>query len=175
MKKLLFILCLFPLLMQAQDKEEAIMVLPDLLVKGEVVNGQQTNTLIVTNYLNGSLLSKGSKTPAVFCKDLNEYKKSFEWILYDITHLKGHVRGCFFIEFVISKKGKVIINYIEGFDKYTIKESIEFIFDTLLENTSPARNEMGEPIETKGFLLIRFDVQTYLPEDFEDIVITPSK
>ena len=39
MKKLLFILGLFPLLMQAQDKEEAIMVLPDLLVKGEVVNG----------------------------------------------------------------------------------------------------------------------------------------
>lgn len=75
MKKLLFILCLFPLLIQAQDKEEAIMVLPDLLVKGEVINGQQTNTLIVTNYLNGSLLSKGSKVPAVFCKDLNEYKK----------------------------------------------------------------------------------------------------
>ena len=75
MKKLLFILGLFPLLMQAQDKEEAIMVLPDLLVKGEVINGQQTNTLIVTNYLNGSLLSKGSKVPAVFCKDLNEYKK----------------------------------------------------------------------------------------------------
>ena len=175
MKKLLFILCLFPLLMQAQDKEEAIMVLPDLLVKGEVVNGQQTNTLIVTNYLNGSLLSKGSKTPAVFCKDLNEYKKSFEWILYDLHHLKGHVRGCFFIEFVISKKGKIAISYIEGFDKYTIKESIEFIFDTLLENISPARNEKGEPIETKGFLLIRFDVQTYLPEDFEDIVITPSK
>ena len=73
---LLFYLFLFPLLMQAQNKEEeAIMVLPDLLVKGEVVNGQQTNTLIVTNYLNGSLLSKGSKVPAVFCKDLNEYKK----------------------------------------------------------------------------------------------------
>ena len=151
------------------------MILPDLLVKGEVVNEQQKDTLIVTNYLNGSLLSKGSPTPAVFCKDLNEYKNYFQKILYDITHLKGHVQDCFFIEFVISKKGKVIINYIEGFDKYTIKESIEFIFDTLLENTSPARNEKGEPIETKGFLLIRFDVQTYLPEDFEDIVITPSK
>ena len=175
MKKLLFILCLFPLLMQAQEKEEAIMVLPDLLVKGEVVNGQQTNTLIVTNYLNGSLLSKGSKTPAVFCKDLNEYKKSFEWILYDLHYLKGHVQDCFFIEFVISKEGKVIINYIEGFDKYTIKESIEFIFDTLLENISPARNERGEPIDTKGFLLIRFDVQSLLPEGFEEIVITPSK
>ena len=171
MKKLLFILCLFPLLMQAQDKEEAIMVLPDLLVKGEVVNGQQTNTLIVTNYLNGFLLSKGSKVPAVFCKDLNEYKKSFEWILYDLHHLKGHVRGCFFIEFVISKKGKVIINYIEGFD-YLIKERIESIF-RWTKIVSPARNEMGEPIETKGFLLIRFDVQTLLPEDFEEIVILP--
>ena len=171
MKKLLFILCLFPLLLQAQDKEEAIMVLPDLLVKGEVVNGQQTNTLIVTNYLNGFLLSKGSKVPAVFCKDLNEYKKSFEWILYDLHHLKGHVRGCFFIEFVISKKGKVIINYIEGFD-YLIKERIESIF-RWTKIVSPARNEMGEPIETKGFLLIRFDVQTLLPEDFEEIVILP--
>ena len=173
MKKLLCILCLFPLLMQAQDKEEAIMVLPDLLVKGEVVNGQQTNTLIVTNYLNGSLLSKGSKVPAVFCKDLNEYKKSFEWILYDLHHLKGHVRGCFFIEFVISKKGKIAISYIEGFDKYTIKESIEFIFDTLLENTSPARNKKGDPIATKGFLLIHYDVQTLFPEDFEEIRILP--
>ena len=156
MKKLLFILCLFPFLMQAQDKEEAIMVLPDLLVKGEVVNGQQTNTLIVTNYLNGSLL-----------------KKSFEWILYDLHHLKGHVRGCFFIEFVISKKGKIAISYIEGFDKYTIKESIEFIFDTLLENTSPARNKKGDPIATKGFLLIHYDVQTLFPEDFEEIRILP--
>ena len=126
MKKLLFILCLFPLLMQAQDKEEAIMVLPDLLVKGEVINEQQQkDTLIVTNYLNGSLLSKGSKVPAIFCKNLNEYKNHFQKILYDITHLKGYVRGCFFIEFVISKEGKVIINYIEGFD-YLIKE-LKFI------------------------------------------------
>ena len=34
--------------------------------KGRSYNGQQTNTLVVTNYLNGSLLSKGSKVPAVF-------------------------------------------------------------------------------------------------------------
>ena len=172
MKKLLFILCLFPLLMQAQDKEEAIMILPDLLVKGEVINErQQKDTLIVTNYLNGSLLSKGSKTPAVFCKDLNEYKNHFQKILYDITHLKGHVQDCFFIEFVISKKGKVIINYIEGFD-YLIKERIESIF-RWTKIVSPARAEKGEPIDTKGFLLIRFDVQCLLPEGFEETVILP--
>ena len=171
MKKLLFILFLFPLLIQAQDKEEAIMVLPDLLVKGEVVNEQQKDTLIVTNYLNGSLLSKGSPTPAVFCKDLNEYKNYFQKILYDITHLKGHVQDCFFIEFVISKKGKVIINYIEGFD-YLIKERIESIF-RWTKIVSPARDEKGEPIDTKGFLLIRFDVQCLLPEGFEETVILP--
>ena len=170
---LLFYLFLFPLLMQAQDKKEAIMVLPDILIKGEVINEQRKNALIVTNYLNGSLLSKGSKTPAVFCKDLNEYKNHFQKILYDITHLKGHVQDCFFIEFVISKKGKVIINYIEGFD-YLIKERIESIF-RWTKIVSPARNEKGDPIATKGFLLIRFDVQTLFPEDFEDIVITPSK
>ena len=173
MKKLLFILCLFPLLMQAQDKKEAIMVLPDILIKGEVINEQRKNALIVTNYLNGSLLSKGSPTPAVFCKDLNEYKNYFQKILYDITHLKGHVQDCFFIEFVISKKGKVIINYIEGFD-YLIKERIESIF-RWTKIVSPARNEKGDPIATKGFLLIHYDVQTLFPEDFEDIVITPSK
>ena len=173
MKKLLFILCLFPLLMQAQDKEEAIMVLPDLLVKGEVINGQQKDTLIVTNYLNGSLLSKGCKTPAVFCKDLNEYRNIFEDLLYCLAHLKGYVRGCFFIEFIISKEGKVIVNYIEGFD-YLIKERIESIF-RWTKIVSPARNEKGDPIATKGFLLIHYDVQTLFPEDFEDIVITPSK
>ena len=173
MKKFLFILCLFPFLMQAQDKKEAIMVLPDLLVKGEVVNGQQTNTLIVTNYLNGSLLSKGSQTPAVFCKDSDEYKHYFKDLLYCVVHLKGHVQDCFFIEFVISKKGKVIINYIEGFD-YLIKERIESIF-RWTKIVSPARNEKGDPIATKGFLLIHYDVQTLFPEDFEDIVITPSK
>ena len=170
MKKLLFILFLFPLLIQAQDKEEAIMVLPDLLVKGEVVNEQQKDTLIVTNYLNGSLLSKGSPTPAVFCKDLNEYKNYFQRILYRIAHLKGYVQDCFFIEFVISKEGKVIINYIEGFDKYLIKERIESIFKWI-KIISPARNEKGEPIDTKGFLLIRYDVQTLFPEDFEEIRI----
>ena len=171
MKKLLFILCLFPLLMQAQDKEEAIMVLPDLLVKGEVVNGQQTNTLIVTNYLNGSLLSKGSKTPAVFCKDLNEYKKSFEWILYDLHHLKGHVRGCFFVDFVI-KKRKITISYIQGFDEDVIKEEIASIFKKI-KIISPARNEKGKAIKTKGFLLIRYDVQTSSPEDSKEIRIIP--
>ena len=171
MKKLLFILFLFPLLMQAQDKEEAIMVLPDLLVKGEVVNEQQKDTLIVTNYLNGSLLSKGSPTPAVFCKDSDEYKHYFKDLLYCVVHLKGHVQDCFFIEFVISKKGKVIINYIEGFD-YLIKERIESIF-RWTKIVSPARDEKGEPIDTKGFLLIRFDVQCLLPEGFEETVILP--
>ena len=125
---LLFYLLLFPFLMQAQEKEEeAIMVLPDLLVKGEVVNGQQTNTLIVTNYLNGSLLSKGSKTPAIFCNDSDEYKRYFKDLLYCVVHLKGHVQGCFFVDFVI-KKRKITISYIQGFDEDVIKEEIASIF-----------------------------------------------
>ena len=161
---LLFYLFLFPLLMQAQDKEEeAIMVLPDLLVKGEVVNGQQTNTLIVTNYLNGSLLSKGSPTPAVFCKDSDEYKHSFKDLLYCVVHLKGHVQGCFFVDFVI-KKRKIAISYIQGFDEDVIKEEIASIFKKI-KIISPARNEKGKAIKTKGFLLIRYDVQTSSPED----------
>ena len=164
MKKLLFILCLFPFLMQAQNKEEeAIMVLPDLLVKGEVVNGQQTNTLIVTNYLNGSLLSKGSKTPAIFCNDSDEYKRYFKDLLYCVVHLKGHVQGCFFVDFVI-KKRKIVISYIQGFDEDVIKEEIASIFKKI-KIISPARNEKGKAIKTKGFLLIRYDVQTSSPED----------
>ena len=164
MKKLLFILCLFPFLMQAQNKEEeAIMVLPDLLVKGEVVNGQQTNTLIVTNYLNGSLLSKGSPTPAVFCNDSDEYKRYFKDLLYCVVHLKGHVQGCFFVDFVI-KKRKIAISYIQGFDEDVIKEEIASIFKKI-KIISPARNEKGKAIKTKGFLLIRYDVQTSSPED----------
>ena len=161
---LLFYLFLFQLLMQAQNKEEeAIMVLPDLLVQGEVVNGQQTNTLIVTNYLNGSLLSKGSKTPAVFCKDSDEYKRYFKDLLYCVVHLKGHVQGCFFVDFVI-KKRKIAISYIQGFDEDVIKEEIASIFKKI-KIISPARNEKGKPIKTKGFLLIRYDVQTSSPED----------
>ena len=161
---LLFYLLLFPFLMQAQEKEEeAIMVLPDLLVKGEVVNGQQTNTLIVTNYLNGSLLSKGSKTPAIFCNDSDEYKRYFKDLLYCVVHLKGHVQGCFFVDFVI-KKRKIAISYIQGFDEDVIKEEIASIFKKI-KIISPARNEKGKAIKTKGFLLIRYDVQTALPED----------
>ena len=166
---LLFYLLLFPLLMQAQNKEEeAIMVLPDLLVKGEVVNGQQTNTLIVTNYLNGSLLSKGSKTPAVFCKDSDEYKRYFKDLLYCVVHLKGHVQGCFFVDFVI-KKRKITISYIQGFDEDVIKEEIASIFKKI-KIISPARNEKGKAIKTKGFLLIRYDVQT---EDSKEVRTTP--
>ena len=164
MKKLLFILFLFPFLMQAQDKEEAIMVLPDLLVKGEVINErQQKDTLIVTNYLNGSLLSKGSKTPAIFCNDSDEYKRYFKDLLYCVVHLKGHVQGCFFVDFVI-KKRKIAISYIQGFDEDVIKEEIASIFKKI-KIISPARNEKGKPIKTKGFLLIRYDVQTSSPED----------
>ena len=166
---LLFYLLLFPFLMQAQEKEEeAIMVLPDLLVKGEVVNGQQTNTLIVTNYLNGSLLSKGSPTPAVFCKDSDEYKHYFKDLLYCVVHLKGHVQGCFFVDFVI-KKRKIAISYIQGFDEDVIKEEIASIFKKI-KIISPARNEKGKAIKTKGFLLIRYDVQT---EDSKEVRITP--
>ena len=166
---LLFYLFLFPLLMQAQNKEEeAIMVLPDLLVKGEVVNGQQTNTLIVTNYLNGSLLSKGSPTPAVFCNDSDEYKRYFKDLLYCVVHLKGHVQGCFFVDFVI-KKRKIAISYIQGFDEDVIKEEIASIFKKI-KIISPARNEKGKAIKTKGFLLIRYDVQT---EDSKEVRITP--
>ena len=169
MKKLLFILCLFPLLMQAQDKEEAIMVLPDLLVKGEVINErQQKDTLIVTNYLNGSLLSKGSKTPAVFCNDSDEYKRYFKDLLYCVVHLKGHVQGCFFVDFVI-KKRKIAISYIQGFDEDVIKEEIASIFKKI-KIISPARNEKGKAIKTKGFLLIRYDVQT---EDSKEVRIIP--
>ena len=166
---LLFYLFLFPLLMQAQNKEEeAIMVLPDLLVKGEVVNGQQTNTLIVTNYLNGSLLSKGSPTPAVFCNDSDEYKRYFKDLLYCVVHLKGHVQGCFFVDFVI-KKRKIAISYIQGFDEDVIKEEIASIFKKI-KIISPARNEKGKAIKTKGFLLIRYDVQT---EDSKEVRIIP--
>ena len=166
---LLFYLLLFPFLMQAQEKEEeAIMVLPDLLVKGEVINGQQTNTLIVTNYLNGSLLSKGSKTPAVFCNDSDEYKRYFKDLLYCVVHLKGHVQGCFFVDFVI-KKRKITISYIQGFDEDVIKEEIASIFKKI-KIISPARNEKGKAIKTKGFLLIRYDVQT---EDSKEVRITP--
>ncbi len=166
---LLFYLLLFPFLMQAQEKEEeAIMVLPDLLVKGEVVNGQQTNTLIVTNYLNGSLLSKGSPTPAVFCKDSDEYKHYFKDLLYCVVHLKGHVQGCFFVDFVI-KRRKITISYIQGFDEDVIKEEIASIFKKI-KIISPARNEKGKAIKTKGFLLIRYDVQT---EDSKEVRITP--
>ena len=166
---LLFYLLLFPFLMQAQEKEEeAIMVLPDLLVKGEVVNGQQTNTLIVTNYLNGSLLSKGSPTPAVFCKDSDEYKHYFKDLLYCVVHLKGHVQGCFFVDFVI-KRMKITISYIQGFDEDVIKEEIASIFKKI-KIISPARNEKGKAIKTKGFLLIRYDVQT---EDSKEVRITP--
>ena len=166
---LLFYLLLFPFLMQAQEKEEeAIMVLPDLLVKGEVVNGQQTNTLIVTNYLNGSLLSKGSKTPAIFCNDSDEYKHYFKDLLYCVVHLKGHVQGCFFVDFVI-KKRKIAISYIQGFDEDVIKEEIASIFKKI-KIISPARNEKGKAIKTKGFLLIRYDVQT---EDSKEVRITP--
>ena len=172
MKKLLFILCLFPLLMQAQEKEEAIMILPDLLVKGEVINErQQKDTLIVTNYLNGSLLSKGSKTPAIFCNDSDEYKRYFKDLLYCVVHLKGHVQGCFFVDFVI-KKRKITISYIQGFDEDVIKEEIASIFKKI-KIISPARNEKGKAIKTKGFLLIRYDVQTALPEDSKEIEITP--
>ena len=166
---LLFYLLLFPFLMQAQNKEEeAIMVLPDLLVKGEVVNGQQTNTLIVTNYLNGSLLSKGSPTPAVFCNDTDEYKRYFKDLLYCVVHLKGHVQGCFFVDFVI-KKRKIAISYIQGFDEDVIKEEIASIFKKI-KIISPARNEKGKAIKTKGFLLIRYDVQT---EDSKEVRIIP--
>ena len=209
MKKLLFILGLFPLLMQAQEKEEAIMVLPDLLVKGEVVNGQQTNNLIITNYLNGSLLSRGSKTPAVFCKDSDEYKHYFKDLLYCVVHLKGHVQGCFFMEFVI-KRRKITISYIQGFDEDVIKEEIASIgklysllgsqeqrivnrnrnIKLINENgiyniveviaylakigKNPLENEnFRELIEKQELMLIRYDVQTSLPEDSKKREITP--
>ena len=70
MKKLLCILCLFPLLMQAQtevsNNRKPIVVLPDILIKND--------TIIVTNNNKGSFTTIGSKTPAYYFKDMQEYQ-----------------------------------------------------------------------------------------------------
>jgi len=84
-------------------------------------------------------------------------------VLYFLKEVKHHVQGCFFVDFVI-KKRKITISYIQGFDEDVIKEEIASIFKKI-KIISPARNEKGKAIKTKGFLLIRYDVQTSSPED----------
>ena len=76
MKKLLFILCLFPLLMQAQDKEEAIMVLPDILVKRDTI------------FYSNNNLNKNEKT--LFDQFFREFKDNIN-IKYFYDELKEEV------------------------------------------------------------------------------------
>ena len=66
MKKLLFILCLFPFLMQAQteasNNRKPIVVLPDILIKKD--------TILITNYNQGTFTTIGSHSPAYLFKDM---------------------------------------------------------------------------------------------------------
>ena len=125
MKKLLFILCLFPLLMQAQDKEAAIMVLPDILVKRDTI------------FYSNNNLNKNEKT--LFEQFFREFKDNIN-IKYFYDELKEEV----LCRFVLQKDNTTSrISFIkDSSDKRIHYEIIRIISRMKLHNLYDKRIEI---------------------------------
>ena len=153
MKKLLFILCLFPFLMQAQteasNNRKPIVVLPDILIKKD--------TILITNYNQGTFTTIGSHSPAYLFKDMKGYReylrkyKSFFYIVEE--ELKGYA----LIKFAITKEGYAHFNFVSSFDKRAEMMMKDIVLG--MKGWTPAMNEKGEPIEAEGYLVAFFDIE----------------
>ncbi|WP_311324993.1 hypothetical protein [Capnocytophaga sputigena] len=157
MKKLLCILCLFPFLMQAQtevsNNRKPIVVLPDILIKND--------TIIVTNNNKGSFTTIGSKTPAYYFKDMQEYQHYLTQIQCFFKYSEEEIKGYAIINFEIQEDGKIVINFSNSMNK-EVNKRIAYIIVKEMKRWTPATDEKNKPIKAEGYLIAYFEVKPYV-------------
>ena len=157
MKKIFIFLSFFMFVgfLQAQTVVEnftqktPLVVLLDILIKKD--------TILITNYNQGTFTTIGSHSPAYLFKDMKDYReylrkyKSFFYIVEE--ELKGYV----LIKFTITKEGYAHFNFVSSFDKRAEMMVKDIVLG--MKGWTPAMNEKGEPIEAEGYLVAFFDIE----------------
>jgi len=142
-------------------KEGPIIVLPDILVKREVINDRTKDTIIVTNTSKGTLYSQGkkSKSPATRFKTMEEYHQF--WLQnFNIEDYLYEIKGDVLVRFEIWKDGDIFMDFMNGlnFEKeFQVSSKIHSVVGSRMEKWVPATDEEGKPTITEGYLIIHFD------------------
>ena len=142
-------------------QKSPVVILPDVLVKREIINSRMKDTIIVTNTSKGTLFSQGekSKNPATFFKTMEEYHQF--WLQnFDIKHYLYEIKREVLVKFEIWEDGRVSVRFINGLSDKLEGEISFKIHHTLgfrMGKWTPATDEEGKPTITEGYLIIHFD------------------
>ena len=143
------------------NEEGPLIVLPDILVKREIINNKMKDTIIVTNYSKGTLYSQGkkSKSPATRFKTMEEYHQF--WLQnFNIEDYLYEIKGDVLVRFKIWDSGRVYIEFMNGlnFEKeFQVSSKIHSVLGFHIGKWIPATDEEGKPTITEGYLIIHFD------------------
>ena len=142
-------------------QKSPVVILPDVLVKREIINSRMKDTIIVTNESKGTLFSQGkrSKTVATLFKTIEEYHQF--WLQnFNIEDYLYEIKGDVLVKFKIWEDGRAFVDFIGGLN-YSLENLVIFEIDSLFSTRrmkwTPATDEEGNPTRTEGYLIIHFD------------------
>ena len=143
------------------SQAKPVIILPDVLIKREIINNRIKDTIIVTNYSKGFLNSQGkkSKSPAIRFKTMEEYHQF--WLQnFNIEDYLYEIKGDVLVKFRISESGLVFIDFMNGLKfklEFQVSSKINSILGFCMGKWTPATDEEGKPTITEGYLIIHFD------------------
>ena len=138
---------------QVSNNRKPIVVLPDILIKND--------TIIVTNNNKGSFTTIGSKTPAYYFKDMQEYQHYVTQIQCFFKYYEEEIKGYAIINFEIQEDGKIVINFSNSMNK-EVNKRIAYIIVKEMKRWTPATDEKNRPIKAEGYLIAYFEVKPYV-------------
>ena len=138
---------------QVSNNRKPIVVLPDILIKND--------TIIVTNNDKGSFTTIGSKTPAYYFKDMQEYQHYLTQIQCFFKYSEEEIKGYAIINFEIQEDGKIVINFSNSMNK-EVNKRIAYIIVKEMKRWTPATDEKNRPIKAEGYLIAYFEVKPYV-------------
>ena len=138
---------------EASNNRKPIVVLPDILIKND--------TIIVTNNNKGSFTTIGSKTPAYYFKDMQEYQHYLTQIQCFFKYSEEEIKGYAIINFEIQEDGKIVINFSNSMNK-EVNKRIAYIIVKEMKRWTPATDEKNKPIKAEGYLIAYFEVKPYV-------------
>jgi Uncharacterized protein conserved in bacteria len=162
--------------MRLMNAKTPVIVLPDVLVKREIINNRIKDTIIVTNTSKGTLYSQGkkSKSPATRFKTMEEYHQF--WLdKFNIKDYFYEIKGDVLVKFRIwGENGELFIDFINGLSiekEFRISSIINGFLGFHMGKWTPATDEEGKPTITEGYLIIHFDWEGDLKKRPSDIIV----
>ena len=150
---MLFVTNLLQAQTEVSNNRKPIVVLPDILI--------ERDTIIVTNNNKGSFTTIGSKTPAYYFKDMQEYQHYLMQIQCFFKYSEEEIKGYAIINFEIQEDGKIVINFSNSMNK-EVNKRIAYIIVKEMKRWTPATDEKNRPIKAEGYLIAYFEVKPYV-------------